>query len=74
MIHLTNNPLICKCSKKLVISAPERFEFFLEISYLSKRTIAITISQYTLDLLSLTSRYKRKIRIGKICTNLSGRK
>ena len=37
MIHLTNNPLICKVLKLLVISAPERFEFNLELSCLSKR-------------------------------------
>ena len=46
MIHLTNNPLIC-------FSAPERFEFNLEISCLSKRTSAAATNQYTLDLLSL---------------------
>ena len=53
MIHLTNNPLICKVLKLLVISAPERFEFNLEISCLSKGTSAAAINQYTLDLLSL---------------------
>ena len=47
MIHLTNNELIC------IISAQERFEFNLEFSCLSKRTLAIAISQYTLDLSSL---------------------
>ena len=52
MTHLTNNPLIFS-NNPLVISAPERFEFNLEISCLSKRTSAAAINQYTLDLLSL---------------------
>ena len=53
MIHLTNNPLICKVLKLLVISAPERFEFNLEISWTLPSTSAAAINQYTLDLLSL---------------------
>ena len=42
-----------KYMEMIYISAPEIIEFNLEISYLSKRTLAIAISQYTLDLLSL---------------------
>ena len=44
--------------KLFVTSAPEKFEFNLEFSYLSKRTLAIAISQNTLDLLSLVETSK----------------
>ena len=43
MIHLANNPLILNL-------APERFEFNLEISCLSKRTSAAATNQRDLNL------------------------